>query len=124
VSPFTSARRGACYPVGAGDFSGPVIDAAGTRYFEPDGVVFCDLAPPLRCYQPPTVSRAVGHPGPPWEGEHACNASGPSSTKRAGVIDAKRMAAPANSWRSTAADRKHKSGTCVKFTPADAGIFA
>jgi hypothetical protein len=27
-----------------GDFRGPVIDAAGTRYFEPDGVIFCDLA--------------------------------------------------------------------------------
>jgi len=39
-----------------GDFRGPVIGAAGTRYFEPDGVVFCDLACPARPCQPATVS--------------------------------------------------------------------
>jgi hypothetical protein len=31
----------ACYRWG---FQGPVIGAAGTRHFEPDGVAFCDLA--------------------------------------------------------------------------------
>jgi hypothetical protein len=36
-----------CYCLRAGDLRGPVIDAAGTRYFEPDGVVFCaELALP------------------------------------------------------------------------------
>ena len=44
MSQFTFTRHGACYPLNAGDFRGPVIGAAGTRYFEPDGVVFCDLA--------------------------------------------------------------------------------
>jgi hypothetical protein len=48
VSQFTFARRGACYPPGAGDFRGPVIGAAGTRNFEPDDVVFCELAWPPR----------------------------------------------------------------------------
>ena len=44
MSQFTFARRGACYPRGAGDFRGPVTGAAGTRHFEPDGVAFCAQA--------------------------------------------------------------------------------
>jgi hypothetical protein len=52
VSQFTFARRGACYPPGAGDFRGPVIGAAGTRHFEPDGVVFSRSS--LSCPIPPT----------------------------------------------------------------------
>ena len=35
-----------------GDFMGPVIDAAGTRHFEPDGVVFS--RPSLPCPVQPT----------------------------------------------------------------------
>jgi hypothetical protein len=57
VSQFTFARHGACYPLSTGDFRGPVVGAAGTRHFEPDGVVFCDLACLLRPYQPPAVCR-------------------------------------------------------------------
>ena len=53
VSQFTFARHGLCYSLGAGDFRGPVMDAAGTRHFEPDGVIFGDLAclprPRYRC---------------------------------------------------------------------------
>jgi len=39
----------------AGDFRGPVIDAAGTRYFEPDGVAFCALGWLPQPSQPPAV---------------------------------------------------------------------
>jgi hypothetical protein len=37
--------------------SRPVIHAAGTRYFEPDGVVFCELDRASRSHQLPTVRR-------------------------------------------------------------------
>jgi hypothetical protein len=42
-------------PPSAG-ISRPVIDAAGTRYFEPDGVVFCELDRASRSHQLPTVN--------------------------------------------------------------------
>jgi len=41
VSQLTFALPGNCYSVGAGDLMGSVPGAAGTRYFEPDGVAFC-----------------------------------------------------------------------------------
>jgi hypothetical protein len=52
VSQFTFTRHGACYPLNAGNFRGPVIGAAGTRHFEPDGVFF--LQPRLPCPALPT----------------------------------------------------------------------
>jgi hypothetical protein len=40
VNQFTFALRVALITSIAGDFWGPVTDAAGTPYFEPDGVTF------------------------------------------------------------------------------------
>jgi hypothetical protein len=59
VSQFTFTRHGACYPLNAGNFRGPVIGAAGTRHFEPDGVFFCNLACLARPCQPATVSHQL-----------------------------------------------------------------
>jgi hypothetical protein len=55
VSQFTFSSHGACYPLSAGDFRGPVIGVAGTRDFEPDGVAF--LRPSLPS---PVLSTAGG----------------------------------------------------------------
>ena len=58
MSQFTFVWRGACYPLDAGDFRGPALGAAGTRHFEPDGVIFLwPGLPPSRFFQPPMVSR-------------------------------------------------------------------
>src|ERR1700760_3160875 len=54
----------------AGDFRGPVIGAAGTPYFEPDGVVFC---------QPATM---IPHPSPVAHPDRS--ARSPRSTRTAG----------------------------------------
>jgi hypothetical protein len=43
VNQFTFAPCGDCYACGAGDFRGLATGAAGTRYFEPDGVALCGL---------------------------------------------------------------------------------
>jgi hypothetical protein len=43
VNQFTFAQGGDCYAFTAGDFRGLATGAAGTRYFEPDGVAFSGL---------------------------------------------------------------------------------
>jgi hypothetical protein len=65
VSQFTFAPLGACYPPFAGDFRGPVISAAGTRYFEPDGVAFCG-----RRTLPDETIGAIDEAIYPWRRRH------------------------------------------------------
>jgi hypothetical protein len=45
VSQLIFATLGGRYSLSAGDFRGPVTGAAGTRYFEPDGVIFSVSTP-------------------------------------------------------------------------------
>ena len=64
MNQFTFAQHGACYDLAAGDFR-PVIGAAGTRHFEPDGVIYLRLGMPPRAEQSAAMCRQHAVIGPP-----------------------------------------------------------
>jgi hypothetical protein len=93
-----------------GDFRGPAIDAAGTRHFEPDGVVFCELACPARPCQP----AAARH-----RDARSCrdNKYPPGLTKERSGRLSSRLAAPRLLWRGGRRQLRRPHRTRISAKP-------